>query len=361
MNLFLPDNFSIGEIKFAEYKSDFELFKSVLDKYFSNYIIENVWEIKTAAIHSANHKIEINIDGEKRNILFRKYNTLQLDQIKFYIEILNKISANFDLVSNVIKTKEGDFMSVVEGNNYALFDFIDGNYFKPDEKSWASAARAVAKMHNVLEDFKKEDIEKIDALSQQGYTYFNKVKNYSTEDFKSIEKIINSKEELTEEDKKALEKIPLYIETVKEIENQKENINKLPLKVIHSDLHPHNFLLKDGEVKAILDFDGMRVSQTARDISFAIYRLGRQFFAQNIMSLSKENCKRLTDIFVENYEKERVISETEKKLLSVLIKDEFIRKTLFVLNGVYKENNNLWKKDLLKFLIAVEEINYFFN
>lgn len=361
MKVFLPDNFSGADIKFVNAQIDSVLLRSIFDKYFVNYKIENILAIKTTAIHSENYKITVSINGKVRDILFRKYNTLQLEQVKFYLGFLSRFSEEFLPVGKVIKTLEGELMLTVNGNNYALFDFVSGDYFHPSEKALSSVARAVAQMHNAFDTFKKEDIDKIGILSQEGYTYFNKIKNYSVSDFESIEKIIKEKKELSEEDKYVLEKIPLFADTVKEIEKENGKIYKLPLGLIHSDLHPHNFLMKDGNVSAILDFDGMRVSQKIRDVAFAIYRLGRQFFAQNVMEQRKENGKKITEIFIKAYETERSLTKDEKNLLSVIIKDEFVRKILFVLNGVYKENNNMWKKDLPKFLIAIDEINYFFN
>ena len=361
MNLFQLDNFSYSEIKFIKAQIDVSMFRSILDRYFVNYKIEDVWEIKTTAIHSVNYKMMISVKGFKKNILFRKYNTLQLEQIKFYLEFLEKFSENFLSVGKVIRTRDGELMFSIGDSSYALFDFISGDYFYPNEKALSSVAQAVARMHKVFDTFKKDDIDKIGILSQRGYTYFNKIKNYSISDFESIENIIKEKEELNEEDNYVLKKIPLFIETVKEIEKENEKISNLPVGLIHSDLHPHNFLLKDNKVQAILDFDGMRVSQTARDVAFAVYRLGRQFFAQNILEQKKENGKKIADLFIKAYEKEKKITKDEKNLLPTLIKDEFIRKILFVLNGVYKESNNIWKKDLPKFLIAIDEINYFFN
>lgn len=361
MKLFLPDNFTDSDIKLIIAQVDEFLLRSVLDHYFTKYKIEAVFEIKTTAINSANYKIIIIVDGLKRELLFRKYNILQLEQIKFYLDFLEKFSNEFLQVGKNLKTKDGERVISIGENNYALFDFVNGDYFSPNEKSLLSVAQAIAKMHNVFDTFKKEDIDRIDVLSRRGYAYFNKIKNYSVSDFELIEKKIKEKNELSEEDKGVLEKISLFIKTVKEIEKEKNKINNLPIGLIHSDLHPHNFLLKDGEIKAILDFDSMRVSQKARDVSFAIYRLGRQFFAQNILEQTKENGKKLTSAFLKAYEKERHLTKDEKNILPLLVKDEFIRKILFVLNGVYKENNNIWKKDLLKFLIAIDEINYFFD
>src|SRR3989339_1226949 len=358
MNLFRVDNFSSSSIEFTETQIDGLILKSVLDQYFINYKIIDILKIKTTAINSVNYKMLISIDGFKKELLFRKYNTLQLDQIKFYLEFFEKFSNKFLQIGKVIKTKSGELMISIDGNNYALFEFVGGDYFYPNEKSLVSIAQAIARMHNVFDTFGKEDIDEIDILSQQGYTYFNKIKNYSTNDFDFLKKNIEGKENLDEQDKNVLEKIPLFIKTVEEIKKENKKISNLPVGLIHSDLHPHNFLLKDDVLQAILDFDGMRVSQKVRDVSFTIYRLGRQFFAQNLMEQNKENGKKLANIFIKTYEKERVMKKDEKNLLPLLVKDEFIRKILFVLNGVYKENNNTWKKDLPKFLIAIDEINY---
>ena len=135
-------------------------------------------------------------------------------------------------------------------------------------------------------------------------------------------------------------------------------MKKLGKQVIHSDLHPHNILMNGDQVDAIIDFDSMRLSQQARDVAFAIYRFGRQFFVDDNSNV-KEEAPRLVKLFIDSYGVTKKLSEKEIGLLPILVKDEFLKKILCVLNGVYAESNFAWAKDLGKFLAAIDEINYF--
>ncbi|MBT5263013.1 MAG: phosphotransferase [Candidatus Magasanikbacteria bacterium] len=361
MPLFNADNFSNSVISYNDVDCDKNLFNKILNNYFSEYNIKGVSQVNRSEIYSENYKVILQIDGNDKNILLRKYNSLEESQIKFYLLFLKNLQQKGVPVVDVVKTKNDLFYVNVGGSQYAVFDFVESDHFKASEEAFISVARSVAKMHKAFSGVDTEIIKKIDELSQNGEAYFNKIKFYSIKDFNDIEKIINNKKNLSIEDKCVLDKLPLFIETVGLIEKESINLGKLNKGLIHSDLHPHNLLLDGESVKAIIDFDGMRVSQVARDVAFAIYRLGRQFFANGVLSVDKDKGNDLVKLFVGEYEKINLISKEEKRLMPLLVKDEFIRKILFVLNGVYKEDNHTWAKDLPKFLVSIGEINYFWN
>ncbi len=361
MNLFRPDNFSESDIHYEQASLDNILFRSIIDKYYSDHKIINIKKVGSTAINSENYKITVTVDDDEKKVLLRKYHTLKLEQIVFYLDILEQLKNLGVQVSGIINTLENKSVLEFAGHNYTLFDFVEGEYFSPSEDSFRSVARGVAKMHNAFDKLPDDYFEKVSVLSQESYTYFNEVTDYTKDDFLEIEKIITAKDELTAEDKSVVEKIPLFIKTVEQIKNKQSKIDNLEKSLIHSDLHPHNLLIKTNQLQALLDFDGLRVSEQARDVGFVIYRLGRQFFVNRSTTLNDKDGINLTELFLAEYETVRPLTKEEKILMPILVKDEFMRKILFVLNGVYKENNHTWGKDLPKFLVAIDEINYFWN
>jgi Ser/Thr protein kinase RdoA (MazF antagonist) len=266
--------------------------------------------------------------------------------------------------TRAIRNPQGKLIVRLRKKNYSLFHFINGEHFNPTKKSFSSIAQAVAKMHKVFLKLEGKYSKDLILNSSKTNAYFNKVKDYSLDDFIFIEEILKKKKTLNESEIVILEKFPNLIEAVKEVKEVETEFSNIKKSIIHSDLHPHNLLIKDNSVQAILDFDGARISEQARDVAFCIYRFGRQFFIRQ-NNRSKDDiiarATNLKNLFLEKYQKISPLSIQEIKLMPLLLKDEFLRKTLFVLNGIYKDQNHLWATDLPKFIATFEEINYFWK
>jgi len=358
MKLFDKDNFSQPEVSAGKAEIANELVLDILQKYFADCEIKEIVKIGETARHSENYKISALCADEEKILLLRKHLTLEPAQIEFYGRLAEEINMTGAPVSVPLKTVDKEFLVRTEDGIFQVFDFIDGNYFFPDEEAFRGAAEALAQLHISFDKLDEQWRKEVEILSGRGDIYFNVIKEYSVEDFKEIESIIARKDNQSEIDREILERMPSLVEAVLEQKKYEKGIAGLPKQIIHSDMHPHNLLVKENQIKAILDLGGMRVSQIARDVAFAIHRLGRQFFAQNILDVNKEEGKRLVGLFIKEYERVWPLSSEEKELMPILIKDEFIRKILFVLKGVYKDNNHAWADNLPKFLVAIDEINF---
>lgn len=357
---FQSDNFSTKEIKYKEFVGDKSFIIKVLNQYFDNFKVQKVFQLDRPEINSENYKIIITRAGKKQVYLLRKFKVLKnQQQINFYLDLLNDLKKKGLTVSSIIKSKNGQLSVSEEKKIYSLFDFIEAEYFSPNKAAFKSAIRAIARMHRCFNQLLQKYSQKIDILSKKGATYFNRIKKYSLDDFKEIKNIIQQKKNKTEIELLILENIIFFQNVVKEVASHRNSIKKLSRQIIHSDLHPHNLLVSDNKVKAIVDFDGVRISQQARDVAFAIYRLGRQFFIKSSFAKVRKEAPRLRDLFIEEYQKIKKLSAEEIKLMPILLKDEFIRKLLFVLKGMYLENNQTWATDLPKFVAALKEIDYF--
>lgn len=357
--IFKPDNFSESEIKYKEIKTPRVDLQSVLNNYFDQYKIIKILQPERAEINSENFQIIIEREGREASYLLRKHKILKSrKQIDFYSELLVNLFNNGVRVSQIIKNKDGRLSAEADGNFYTLFNFIEASYFSPTEEALKSIAQNVAKIHNCFNKISDKYFEEIERISEGSSVYFNIIKNYSVGDFENIEKIILKKNKRDSVDDLFLAKADIFKKTITEVKKYQEKIEQLPKQIIHSDLHPHNVLMQSNKVEAIIDFDGVRISQQARDVAFAIYRFGRQFFIRN-QNPTKADAERIRDIFLGAYESAKILSVEEKELMPFLIKDEFLKKLLFVLKGAYLNNNHTWSKDLPKFIAAFEEIDYF--
>ena len=311
-------------------------------------------------INSENYRVILRAGGKSLNILLRRYKNLSdLDQIFFYLSLLDDLIKLKVLVSPAIINLAGKPATKIGKNIFTLFKFIEGEYFSPTREAFASAARAIAEMHAGFNRLEPEKASKINFVSKQTGAYYNKIKKYSGADFNGIARIIENKKMKTAIDKEVLKNRRRFVDIAAGVNGSQDKIQSLPKQIIHSDLHPHNLLFEGGEVRAILDFDAVRISEQARDVAFAIYRFGRQFLINKSANEAKILAPMLRESFLKNYYSVKGFSTAEIDLMPVLLKDEFTRKLLFVLKSVYLENNLTWSKDLPKFIAAFEEIDYF--
>lgn len=357
IRLFTSDNFSNPEIRYKSISKSPDAFKPVLDHYFDVYEIVSITQRDRSEINSENYKVVLNINNEQQVFLLRKFNGLtDHEQIRFFLGLLEKLRQSSVPVTEVITSLNDELTIEHDGAPYALFPFIEGVHFSPTIEGLRNIAKAVAGMHRALHQLSPGEVDRIQELSKRSKTYFNIIPRYTVQDFKSLSDRISYLSSSSEMDTRVLTYLPQYIETTEQIETHRKVIEALEKQVIHSDLHPHNVLMHKENVAAILDFDALRVSQRAREVAFAMYRFGRQFF---VHGEDTSSMKDIVATFFDSYKSVYPLSDEERRLLPILLKDEFLTKILFVLKGVYEEGNNAWAGDLPKFLPAIEEINYF--
>lgn len=364
MELFKPDNFSSAKIHFKECGSDnLNQLAIILKGYFHDFEIEKVYRVDRAEIQTQNYKIILRERNGQTTILLKKYKvTPDLEQTEFYLNLLILLLEKGVLVSRVLKTLDGRLTVSTGDEIYSAFEFIKGDHFVPSESGWTDVARNMAKMHTAFNEFNKDYFDQIDVFSKKGYYPFNIIKNYSEADLVLFEEKIRNKDKKEEIEQILLEKLPIFKRAAAEVDKYRERISRLPGQIIHSDFHPHNILMNGDEVRAIIDFENVRVSQQARDVAFAIYKFGRQFFvSQSLDKDASRKASQLKDLFINNYSQVKPITAEEIELLPVLAKDTFIKKLLFVLKGVYEEGNDIWRNDLPKHIMAMEEIDYFWS
>ncbi|OGZ34222.1 MAG: hypothetical protein A2Y98_01060 [Candidatus Portnoybacteria bacterium RBG_19FT_COMBO_36_7] len=359
MEIFSADNFTPYQIKYRKISGSMVNFGKILDNYFSNYRITRISQLDRNEINSENYQIVIESKKGQKKLLLRKNKILSnLEQVNFYLNLLIGLAKQGVPVSEVIRNKKREVSAVVDGNIYSLFKFIEGEHFRPTKKALMSVAEAIARMHKAFNKIDAKNVSRIKKLSGRSKAYFNIIKKYSLSDFKKIRDIIKNKKDKSETESNFLEAFSKIESTIEEVKIYKNQLKRLPVKVIHSDLHPHNILMQEKKVGAIVDFDAVRLSPQGRDVAFVIYRLGRQFFVNNAIS-DKSQAVRLKNIFLEKYCKIKPLTENEILLLPILLKDDFLKRLLFVLKGIYEQNNLTWAADMIKFIIYLQEIEYF--
>lgn len=363
MRLFQPDNFSNPDIVYRplDNKGDRAALIRAAMVYCPEREVKEIKKLDATEINSNNFRITLN-DGKKKVILLRRYNILKnKPQINFYLHLIQALELKSVPVSHVLKNFNNEVLVEIEGGLYAAFDFIEANHFVPTEKGFRAVAQATAQLHSALNqlesrcgDLVKEFEKKITGV------YFTIVKDYSVNDFEEIAHLISLKSVPTLLEQDLLIEFAFYKQLVSAIKARAEEARALPIKIVHSDLHPHNILMKDAEVRAIIDFDFIRMGQQARDAAMTMYRFGRQFLVDKEEPEIKVRAQNLRELFLNEYLITNPLTDKEVELMPLLLKDEFIKKILTVLKSVYQDKYFAWAKDIPKFMAALKEIEYFF-
>lgn len=358
--MFKPDIFSEANIRYRSPEKEPAWLNPILKTYFTDYSVNYLHRLEEQGVNSENYKLSLNSNNQERIFLLRRIKAMaDPEQISFYLELITKLDRYGVKVSKVIPTSEGSLWTKQAEGNFALFDFLEAHHFSPTKQSLKNVAQEVAKLHLAFNKLEKPDIEKITRWSRQVKAYFNRVTSYSPEDWQQIALKVTAKENKNEIDELVLEKIPGFVATTQTVQSQSASIKNIPVEIIHSDLHPHNILMKKEEVAALIDFDTIRPSQQARDIAFVIYRLGRQFLAKEPAVKTAAQAIELRDIFLQSYQTVKPVTDEELSLMPLLLKDDYLTKILHVLRMVYEEDNYTWAKIIPNLMVALEEIDCF--
>jgi Ser/Thr protein kinase RdoA (MazF antagonist) len=354
MKIFQKDTFSDPTIVYKATDVPFESVETVVRKFVQNAHVIEVEELDSTAVHSRNFKVHCK---DNQRYLLREHTTLEKGQILFYSEVSFKLKESGGPVVVPHKTIQGDWLVVHDGKLYALYTFVAGEYFFPSYEAFGAVAEALANLHLAFSLLDGQAKEYIDELSQHGDIYYNVVPTYEPKDFEEIGYVIEKKKTHDEIDALILSKMPFFVNRATQLASQEADIKALSVDVIHSDMHPHNMLMTGETVTAIMDLGAIRLSQQARDVAFAIHRLGRQFFAHDLMKPTPETVSELVNSFLSRYSAVRPLSRDEIELLPALITDEFLKKILFVLGWKYRMGEDKYGTFVPAFLSAIDEID----
>lgn len=357
MQLFQPDNFSDPVVTYSSLDHTDKRIAQIFSRYFGQCDIILVEELNRAAINSRNFKVTARIDGKRCTFLLRQYKGLtHKKQIEFYLGLLTDLHDRGISVSVPVKTKTSRYTTSIGGEIYSLFHFVRGRHFSPTKAGLVSVAAAVAQMHLVFQRLDSVYHARIKKFSKKGHAYFNVIQKYSLNDFERIYEKVARKKNKTATDRLVLRARDVVWGAYRDVERFDVKVKS---QIIHSDLHPHNILMDNARVAAILDIDTVRISEQPRDAASALYRFGRQFFIGKSDADAQKRAPQIRNYFIEAYTAINPLSSDEVYAMPFLLKDEFLCKLLFVLRLVYEEGNMAWRRDLPKFIASLEEINYF--
>ena len=214
----------------------------------------------------------------------------------------------------------GKILHEFNGKNFWIYKRLPGKSIikfspKKGDKLIKEMAKALATYHKYSEKFKKK---------KSGFQNYLKWVLEITEAINP--KNTNDKtDELASKEKEFFKKIIL-----RELKN---NYSRNVL-LLHSDLDPSNALSQNDKVVSIIDFDDAEYGPRARDIAISLRDIG---------TVRNKLDKRITKIFLREYEKINKISKEEKNEILNLMLVENAAFFSLAYNSMKKEKHNRLK------------------
>ena len=195
---------------------------------------------------------------------------------------------------------------------WQVFKFIPGDHYCGSEEELADAARHVARLNRAMKglllDPAISDLEL--RLTLPRWKEF--IEAGSGSDLE-LDHLLVECEELVSKQIAAVERVPYPGDDHEETQ-----------QVLHTDLHPLNFIFQDGCVRAILDFGNMVKGNVCVDVANACHRLVRQHVVYQGAPW-QETLAVGVSIFFESYLSENPGLREELKRVPYFMKDKILR------------------------------------
>lgn len=206
-------------------------------------------------------------------------------------------------------------------------EFIDGTELQPsDHNIISSCAITQSKMHSILT---KKNVSLKER--QRGIL---KIKKWMD---KEVALAVNNKNIKKEIKNQILE---IYKSILCDWRINQKSLLEIPFGIVHLDYDSSNILIKNGNISGIIDFDDITDSPLLIDLGFSLWWWLFFNFEKSNLRVGKE--------YVRSYSKNRKLTETEKDMLSFIIRvRNMILLCLLFINNSPKIQNKKIKKALI--------------
>lgn len=325
--LFAANNHSAFEIAFRPAEATLRqvLSAALKERYpIQSVDAESIVQVNEAEQASNNFRVEaVGEDGQPRVLLIRKNILLAgEDDVLFSVKTLSFLRERGLSVPQLITTRSGSFFAEFEGSRWQVFDFIEGNHYAGQAAELVAAAQGFATLHRTLADFPyREELQRRRAAFQP-FT------------LDGLEKVLAAAARNQDElDATLLGYAPeLRAFTVR---SEQFRVSGARKQVVHGDLHPHNTIFADGQLRAILDFDLLQYGELLRDVGFAAHRFSRQHAV--CVGGGAEQAAVGFQRFLKAYREEYPLSDDEVRSLPFFMLDELLRRIVTDFSRYYFE------------------------
>lgn len=229
--------------------------------------------------------------------VFRYYENRSKKSVQFESSLMKYLHQKRYPCPAQFKNKDGVYVGGYKRKPFVIFEFVAGEHIpNPNHEQKQQLIQKVAQLHHLTQGFQPRNIDK-----RLNYTVEN-CRNLAHKQAKSVGTI----------DAQA---------KLKWFENELITLSlpaALPRGVCHCDFHSSNVLFKNGEFKALIDFDDANYTYLSYDLAALLNPFVRSFKWDTWFNFGKDE-----DIFdfgeaqetVAEYIKHRVLSSVEKEHL----------------------------------------------
>lgn len=303
-----------------------DLAKHIPKTYISE--LSTVYYSGSFEINSSNYKIECR-DG--KSILLKKWPSetkeINVDKIQRLTNWL--IDKNIPVSLSGVFVDDS-FVLHYEGALWSFNLFSNGNYFSGLNNELQSVAKVTGKLARVLIDLPA------DLVPKKGPVHLSKDDDFIMD--KMVLERANWNNIFGKENSSLLNLHWDYVyRTWKNL--YKNDLKSGIIAPCHFDMHPHNLIVNDGEVVAVLDFDSCKKIPLGYSLAFNALKQCRQY-----ISLNKEKTpyKEVADIYLSNLKSEIPIEEVSGYDFLSLSKVEVLRRICLIFRINLLNNNSDW-------------------
>jgi Ser/Thr protein kinase RdoA (MazF antagonist) len=359
--IFQPNNHSKWQIS---YRPVTTLLKGAIEAIFIKHYAKqgdsviSVEQVDETEINSNNFKVTFLRDRKEECILIRRYaHKRDHAMLEASALVLGFLREKGMRVPEIIRSRSGNTFETDDNYTYAAFHFLHGHHYRGTLSEVADIAREFARLQNAFDDLpNKEELLRDLVFPPE----VHELRRYSSDIWKELICKAKDKNSLRNDpvfDERLCEFSDLILDAVEQTPSlQYENVAK---KLVHFDLHPHN-ILTDGEtLLAIIDFDSLRALEPMRAVAFALHRVIRQHIVFTQPSDISAAVKSAQTVFLDAYQKEKLLSRDEIDSIPYFIRSEAIARLSHAMKDYYINNNSSWKENLEKQTAAILEAKYF--
>lgn len=241
-----------------------------------------------------------------------------------------------------------------DGTCWILTQFVDGTYFAGGRSELLNVGKGIGLLQRHLHDQASSDLtvsNSLDPIScfQESVARLFDSRQHWHEIFPEQAMML-----LTEEE-------PLLRKIAARTVDTLPRLAQLPSEVCHFDLHPHNILVRSGQLAAFVDVDSLQINRRALAIAFSTFKLVRQHAVHLGLALcDKDEIAEAAADFVGAIREGVELSPFELESLKDLAMFEVFRRILSITDLNIGSRDITWNRVLVIQLAALREIPIIF-
>ncbi len=347
MNPFEPDFFSSSKPGWYDCLEDRsnEIRKLVSNHFPSLEKLENkVKQVGGIEINSNNYCVE-NLQG--RFLLKKWGKSLNLNDINGICELTSSLTKRNLPVSKIIPAFNQSLVISYNNQYWSLFQFDNSDFYSGTVQELKSVAKSTGILFTNLSNIDDNlvSLKKPDICSLNDYQLF---KNFFDNPDVLYNVIKDSEVEFLKSNKNLLQnEVELVFNS---------NLNLGIFQFSHFDLHPHNILVKQGDVSSFLDLDSIRLMESGYALGFASLKLCRQSVVKTGLKP-----KDVADIWLNNLAEYLPDNKEFFPFIGDLAIAEVLRRIAIILRQNIIESNPQWNAFLPVQLNHLQEARLLFN